>query len=333
MKASLRRDRRVAVRDRRPDVERDEDQREQRQVAVEIGDGEPRPALAAPAARAEHAEQRRRGQEEERDDAGGAGQVPERGHGVSSGQPLTVTTAPSAAASLAGSPRSASQAGAASPSTTDAVLAALASTHEPAATVTVRQGVSAGRAVRGSTMWWSSPPEVVQRRTCVPELASPPADDRNGRTGPVERRGVVVGDPHRPAAVGGRTRDGDVAAEGDEHAGADRPCDRRRRAVGGERLRSRAEIELDAVRDANRPTALGRGRPWSSRGRVRTTRATRRPSRRRTSANVRSYPARRSVRPMVGSTRPSVRASDVERGLARPRTAGGRRECPRPGCD
>src|SRR5581483_4833723 len=108
-----------------------------------------------------------------RDDARAARQVPER-LGAHRGHPLTVATLPSRAASRAGSPDRSSHAGASAPMTTAAVLAALAATQVGPATLTVFHGVTAGRPVRGSTMWWSSPPSVVQRRTCVPELASPP---------------------------------------------------------------------------------------------------------------------------------------------------------------
>ena len=102
-----------------------------------------------------------------------------------------------------------------------------------AATVTVRQRVAAGLPVRGSTMWCSSPPAVVQRRTRRSRAREAPGGDRDDRARAVERRGVVVRDPDRPATGRGVAGDGDVAAEGDEHAGAGRRRGRRGRAVGG----------------------------------------------------------------------------------------------------
>ena len=68
------------------------------------------------------------------------------------GQSPTVTTAPSGATSRAGRPRDSSQRGADVPRTIAAVLAVLASTHEAAATLTVRHTGAAGSPVRGSTM-------------------------------------------------------------------------------------------------------------------------------------------------------------------------------------
>ena len=55
---------------------------------------------------------------------------------------------------------------------------------------------------------------------------------------------MVVGDPERPTAVRRRTRNADVTAERDEHAAADRLRDSSGSAIGSERLRGRAEIEL-----------------------------------------------------------------------------------------
>ena len=90
------------------------------------------------------------------------------------GQAPTVTTAPSAATSRAGRPSDSSHRGADAPRTIAAVLAVLASTHEAAATVTVRHTGAAGSPVRGSTMWWTSRPARRQRRTVVLDVARPP---------------------------------------------------------------------------------------------------------------------------------------------------------------
>ena len=120
---------------------------------------EPGPPLGGPTDRRHHAEHDGGGQQHQGHQAAGPGQVPERpatdgaggddgrrGHRtnssagwVSSGHPATVTTVPSARTSRAGRLRVANQSGAPSPSTIDAVEAVLASTHESAATVTVRQ--------------------------------------------------------------------------------------------------------------------------------------------------------------------------------------------------
>ena len=248
-------DRRVPVGDRGTDVDADEDECEQRQVAVERGDREPGPAIAPPAARRQDAEQRRRGEQEKRDHSRSAGQVPERrpgAHGTASvGHPLTVDTVPSTAASLAGSFASASQSTPALPSTIAAVLAAFASTHVGAAT---RDRVPARR--RG-------PPRArvddVMQLTAGARPAThagsgarqAPGGDRDDRPGTVQRAGVVVRDPQGPASRWGVTGDGDVAAQADQHPASGRHYGRPRRAIGGQRLRGRAEIELDARRNAD----------------------------------------------------------------------------------
>src|SRR5882757_5538580 len=80
-----------------------------------------------------------------REKAGGAAGVPQQHHGFptptgsGAGHPATARTSPLSATSRAGSPRRVNQAGAAVPSTTDAVLAMLASTQLAAVTLTVRQ--------------------------------------------------------------------------------------------------------------------------------------------------------------------------------------------------
>ena len=61
---------------------------------------------------------------------------------------------------------------------------------------------------------------------------------------------MVVCDPDRPAAARRLAAHGDVAAERDEDAAAGRRRGCARRAIGRERFRRRAEIELDAGRDA-----------------------------------------------------------------------------------
>ena len=99
-----------------------------------------------------------------------------------SGQPGVVTTVPSGRTRRAGSRWRSSQRERRSPRTIAAVLAVFAATQVDAATVTVRQVSAAGRPVRGSTMWWRSPPAARQRRTAVLDVASPPS--RIETTGP-----------------------------------------------------------------------------------------------------------------------------------------------------
>ena len=71
-----------------------------------------------------------------------------------------------------------------SPRTIVAVAAICASRQDAAATETVRQGVSAGSPVTGSTMWCSPTPPRRQRRTEVEDVASPPVRIRTaGRSG------------------------------------------------------------------------------------------------------------------------------------------------------
>ena len=79
-------------------------------------------------------------------------------------------------------------------------------------------------------------------------------------TGPgrVERRRVVVGDPHRPAAVRRRAGDGDVAAERDEHARAGRRRD------CGRAARSAASAFAVAPRSSSTPAGRARVRASSS---------------------------------------------------------------------
>ena len=134
---------------------------------------------------------------------------------VSSGQPATLTTTPSVRTRRAGRSWVSSQAGARSPRTIDAVEAVLASTHDPAATVTVRQHGVAGSPVAGSTRWWTGVPPRVQCRLPTPEVASPPEwiDHRGGGVRVTADVGHADGE-----ALGRRTSDSHVAAE--RHQGA-----------------------------------------------------------------------------------------------------------------
>ena len=63
---------------------------------------------------------------------------------------------------------------------------------------------------------------------------------------------MVVRDPQGQPPGRGVAGDGDVAAEADQHANSRRDCSRPSRPIGGQRLRGRAEIELDARRNTDR---------------------------------------------------------------------------------
>ena len=122
---------------------------------------------AAPHAdRRHHSDGDHSGEEQQRDLATGAGRIPQEavhpgGPGSADGQPATVSAVPSRSTRRAGSARSASQSTAARPLTIAAVEAALASTQLAAATLTVRQWVPGGPAVRGSMMWCSVRPPAA----------------------------------------------------------------------------------------------------------------------------------------------------------------------------
>src|SRR5437764_7484219 len=90
------------------------------------------------------------------------------------GQPATWRTLPSHPTRRLGRPIEESQCSARSPLTIAAVLAELASRHEPAATVTVRQGPPAGFPVAGSMTWWAGPHGICQLRVATLEVAKPP---------------------------------------------------------------------------------------------------------------------------------------------------------------
>ena len=210
------------------------------------GDDEAGPAGAAPPRRAGHAEHDDRREQDERDDAEAARGEPERVRVqlCSSGQPATSVLSPPTLTSRAGRRRAASQAGASS-SMNDAVLATFASTQVLPATLTVRQGDScrsAGARIDEMVQLGRAAPPAPHRRGGRREAAG---SERNRRPGRVERRCMVVADPHRPAALGSLAGDGDVAAERDER----RACDGGScacRAVARERFRRGPEIELDA---------------------------------------------------------------------------------------
>ena len=139
----------------------------------------------------------------------------------------------------------ASQSGAASPRTSDAVDAVLASTHEPAATVTVRQHEDVGRPVRGSTTWWTGVPPSDQWRLPMPEVARPPEDTATavGASGSPQTSATPIDEPADRCGP-----DGDVAAEGDQRAAPQALRDGRGGAVGRPRLGRGPEVEDRAGR-------------------------------------------------------------------------------------
>ena len=63
---------------------------------------------------------------------------------------------------------------------------------------------------------------------------------------------MVIGDSHRPTVPWGDSGNGDVAAESHKHTTFDALIDEVRGAVGGVRLGSRAEVELETGGDADR---------------------------------------------------------------------------------
>ena len=110
--------------------------------------------------------------------------------------------------------------------------------------------VSAGLPVRGSITWCAMPCSVRQRRTAVPDVARPPS--AIATTGPACRGGgVVVGDADGPARRRRRPRDGDVAAERDQHARAVTCGGRPGGSVRRPGLRGRAEVELEPAGDVS----------------------------------------------------------------------------------
>src|SRR5439155_11626347 len=129
----------------------------------------------APAGEGDDAQRGRGGQKHQREGSGRAGRIPvgawrdgqRHGHSGGSGHAPTRTTDPPRRTRRAGSPSPPSQSVAASPRTSAAVVAMLASTHDAAATLTVRQTSVAERPVDGSTTWCAHPSPVSQRRTVV----------------------------------------------------------------------------------------------------------------------------------------------------------------------
>ena len=139
------------------------------------------------------------------------------------GQRLRRSRRPSAATRRVGRPTTASHSGARSALTMAAVATVLASTHEPAATVAVRHGLTAGLPVAGSTRWWRWTPSWVHRRTVVLEVASAPLVIRTTSPGPSAGAPLSSAIEDRPARHRSRAGGGDVAAQAHQDARAGRP--------------------------------------------------------------------------------------------------------------
>ncbi len=131
------------------------------------------------------------------------------------------------------------------PSTIAAVLAVLASRHEPALTLAVRQAPCTGRPVPGSIRWCTASAPSPERRTVTLEVARPPVSIATVCPG-ASSAAVVVGDADLPTAFGRATGDGDVAAETDERTAPSGGHGRCRRHVRRECLGGRTKIELNS---------------------------------------------------------------------------------------
>src|SRR5580704_4540254 len=192
-------DRYVPIAHRGDHVDRHQAKAKEGQIAVHRLGEESGPPLGGPSDGCDHADDDARGEGDERPQSRRPGEIPESGRTLtdrrfqrewrharirrrptsafssgSEGHPATVTACPSNRIRRAGRPRASSHPGAAGPLMTDAVDAMLASTHDPATTDTVRQQLSTGSPVVGSTMWWTVRPPSSQRRAPVPEVANPP---------------------------------------------------------------------------------------------------------------------------------------------------------------
>ena len=104
------------------------------------------------------------------------------------------------------------------------------------------------------------------------EVARPPASIAT--TGPAASRLVVIRESNRPAAIGRRAGHGDVAAQADQYPGSRRSGGDHRRAVGGECLRRRAQIEAQAAWKQHGPGCPVEGHGPPARRRVRLDRRT-----------------------------------------------------------
>ena len=134
--------------------------------------------------------------------------------------------------------------------------AMLASTQDPAATLTVRQYSAAGAPVAGSIRWWRVRPPRTHRRTEVLEVASPP--DRIETTGPPPSGGSAWSwaNPDDPALLRRRPGHGHVTPEAYQHPGPGGGGDGPGGPVGAQRLGRGPQVQDHARRHLH-----GGGRP------------------------------------------------------------------------
>ncbi len=286
------------------------------------------PGGGAPAQRPRDAEDDGRREEDERDRAGAAAQVPERARRrprrscrVPRPRADVHDGARSGSTSRAGRPSDSSHAGASAPRTIAAVLAVFASTHDAAVDAhgaPGRRGRLAGRRVDDVMDGAPAPAPAADAGARRRQRAAATARSRwPRRAGP---GAVVVGDVDRPAAGWDRSGGRDVATEADQRRRPRRRRDGGRGAVGREGLRRRAEVEAafrgraaagGAARRASRSASRPPGRPRTAPPRRRA------PPRSRGRSRARPAPTRRSGR----RRRRSARRPAAPR-RPRPRTAG-----------
>ena len=241
------------VEHRREDVRGEQHDDEKRQVPVQAVDEEPRqPGGGAPAQRPRDAEDDGRREEDERDRAGAAAQVPERArggrddHAASLGQAPTCTTAPVGVDEPRGQAerlepcrrvRAADDRGGARG------VRVHARRRGHAHGAPGRRGRLAGRRVDDVMDDPPAPAPPAHAGARRRQRAAAQRDPLPRRAGP---GAVILGDVDRPAA--GRDRSGgrDVAAEAHQRRRPRRRRDGGRGAVGREGLRGRAEVEARA---------------------------------------------------------------------------------------
>ena len=282
-------------------------------------------------AHVEHAEHDRGGQQQQRDRARGAGQIPvqarsrcrQRGQphdGISaaSGQSPTVTTSPSVGRrGVRAGPCLRSHAVRRRPARAPRSRRCSRRCSVAAATLTVRQVSRTGAPVRGSMMWCIVVAGVAPASYGRARGRQSARADRDRLAGRVGGRAVVVGDVDRPAAGGAPSGCGDVAADARPARRIRRPAARRcaarsaahALAVAPRSTRhrrapltaQRRAVEIDS-RASRRPTcaAVMSGRAW---------RLTQRRARRAGASHGRTRPARARGRSSGRRRRPSVAAA------------------------
>ena len=236
----------------RHDVDRDEHEREQRHVPVQLVRHEPRPAGRLPAISEDEPQRDRRRQEDVGDEAAGPGGVPgdcaPAGHAARSrpapGQRPTRTSRPVSVTSIPASPRCASiMAPSRRPATNAAVAPTSAPRQLPPTAVTRLSPPAAGSPVSGLTRWCRSTRPCFQRRRSFPDVASAPRT--SGTTGP---SGLL------PTRIGPRPPAGRQAVHREIAAGA-----HQRRVRPERREQLERGIDRHALRDPAQVEAGPRG--------------------------------------------------------------------------